>query len=136
MTDKLSNMTLTYTAKNGQVKTKTIKVEKGLEIPFYENGYYINSYHVNDKGQTVAKYGPKGHNQVIKQIETVEAEINRLTHIQNNNKNDGGLTKKDFDIEDEKQAKRNAAELMNSGVVPFNVRHPILSKVLPKCLQW
>ncbi len=135
MTDKLSNVTFSYTAKNGQTKTRTIKVEQGMEFPLYENGYYVNSFTVNSKGQTVAKYGPKGHNQVVKQIETTEEEINRLTHIEHNN-NDGGLTRKDFAIQEEKEFRQQRAEQDKNAIVPFKTRHPILAKILPKCLQW
>ena len=34
MTEKLSNVTLSYTTKTGEHKTKTIKVEQGLVINF------------------------------------------------------------------------------------------------------
>lgn len=135
MTEKLANVTLSYTAQNGQTKTKTIKVQQGLVVDFNnQDGKYENSYSVNSKGQLVAKYGPKGHNQIIKEIETTEAEINRLTRIEQNNK-DGGLTKKDFDIEAEKRVKSSIAEYMKNGKVPFATRHPILAKILPKAVQ-
>lgn len=136
MTNELSSITLSYTTKNGEHKTKTVKVEKGLLIDFKDlNGYYSNSYYVNAKGQLVAKNTSAGHNQVVKQIETTEAEINRLTKIEKNN-DDGGLTKKDFEIEESKRVKNVVSEQMKNGKVPFETRHPILGKILPKYLQW
>lgn len=135
MTEKLSNVTLSYTTKTGEHKTKTIKVEQGLVINFNnKNGEYENSYSVNKKGQVVAKYGPNNRSYVVKQIETTEAEINRLTRIEQNNK-DGGLTQKDFDTEEEKRVKSVVAEQMKNGKVPFSTQHPILAKILPKFVQ-
>lgn len=133
--NKYSEVTFNYSGNDGKEHTKKLKVEHGVVIDFYNKaGYYENSYTVNNKGQVVASYTNKGNNKVVDQIEATEEQINNIMRIQSNSK-DAGLSKKDYQIENEKKEKQEMQKLMNSGTVPFKTKHPILVKILPKCIQ-
>lgn len=140
MVDKVSNnnnfseVTFSYKGNDGKDHTKKLQVEKGVVIDFYnKKGDYENSYTVNNKGKVVASYTSSGHNKVVDQIEATEEQINNLMRIQSNDK-EAGLSKKDYQIEKEKTEKKRMQDIMNSGVTPFEAKHPKLSKYMPNWL--
>lgn len=133
--NNFSEVTFNYSGNDGKEHTKKLKVEHGVVIDFYNKaGYYENSYTVNNKGQVVANYTNKGNNKVVDQIEATEEQINQIMRIQSNSK-DAGLSKKDYQIENEKKEKQKMQELTNNGTVPFKTKHPILAKILPEWAQ-
>ena len=133
--NNFSEVTFNYSGNDGKEHTKKLKVEHGVVIDFYDKaGYYENSYTVNNKGQVVANYTNKGKNKVVDQIEATEEQINNIMRIQSNSK-DAGLSKKDYQIENEKKEKQKMQKLMNTGTVPFKTKHPIMAKFLPNWIQ-
>ena len=117
--------------KDGQERCEVIKVEKGVEINLFDGEYYQNTYKVDDKGQLIAAYGSNGPNQVMDQIEATEEQINEILRIQRNDQ-EGGLSKKDYQIEEENKTKKNVQELLDKGTIyTYKKKHPILGTILP-----
>ena len=132
MTGDYADIHFSTVGKNGKPQITTLKVEKGVTIDMTNSeGYYENSYTINENGEIVAKYTPDGQDKVVSQIEATSEQINRLYKIQNN-QDDGGLSKKDYEINERNRVKAQVAkDTDNATIYTYKKNHPFLGLILP-----
>ncbi len=132
------NIKFKVTDGNGQTTTRTVKVEKGVVIDFKsKEGYYVNSFTINNSGQIVQAYTANGNNKIVKEIEATQEQIDEIMRLSNND-NEAGLTKRDIQIDkDNKFHQQMAKEDRRGKIGGFKHNHPILSKFLPdSVIDW